>query len=132
MATDNSGYPYLPMLAAGDLSSDAGKIMQKNTTADQVALATAATQVLIGILQNKPAAAGRAATVQVAGIAKVEAGAAITVGDLLTTDGAGLAITFVPTAATVEWIIGIAMTGAAAANEMVEVMLIIQTVSTET
>jgi len=120
------------MLAAADLSAAAGLIMQKNTTADQVALATAATQVLTGILQNKPAAAGRAATVQVAGIAKVVAGAAVTVGDVLTTDGAGKAITFVPTAATVEWVIGFAMTAAAAANEVIEVLLLIQTVSTET
>ncbi len=132
MATDNSGYPYLPMLAAGDLSAHAGKILQKNANADEVALATAATQKLIGILQNKPAAAGRAATVQVAGIAKVIAGAAVTAGALLTTNASGLAITFVPTAATVEWVIGIAMTGAVGANEVIEVLLLFQTVSTET
>ncbi len=132
MATDNSGYPYLPMLAAGDLSAAAGLIMQKNTTADQVALATAKTQVLVGILQNKPAASGRAATVQVAGIAKVISGAAVTVGDLVTTDGNGKAITFSPTAATVEWVIGIAMTSSAGINEVIEVLLLIQTVSTET
>lgn len=132
MATDNTGYPYLTFLADANLAAHAGKIMQKTTVADEVALATAQTQVLIGVLQNKPGAAGRAATVQVAGVAKVEAGAGITVGDVLTADGAGLAITFVPTAATVEWVIGIALTGAGGANEIIEVLLLIQTVSTET
>lgn len=132
MSTDNKGYPFLTMLAAGDLSSDAGKIMTKNTVADQIALSGGQDEVIAGILQNKPAAAGRAATVQVAGIAKVISGASITPGDIVAPDSAGLAITFVPTAASVEWILGIAMTGSAGAGEVVEILLIIQTVSTET
>lgn len=132
MATDNSGYPYLPMLAAGNLSAHAGKIMTKNAVADQIALSGGQDEVIAGVLQNKPAAAGRAATVQVAGIAKVEAGAAVTAGDVVAPNASGLAITFVPTAASVEWVLGIAMTTVGAAGEILEVLLMIQTVSTET
>lgn len=131
MATDNTGYPFLTMLAAGDLSAHAGKIMTKNAVADQIALSGGQDEVIAGVLQNKPAAAGRAATVQVAGIAKVKAGGTVAAGDVVAPNATGLAIKFTPTAASVEWILGICMVGGAN-GEVIEVLILIQTVSTET
>lgn len=47
----------------------------------------------IGVLQGKPAAAGRAADVAVSGITKVVLGGSVTAGDALTPDSNGKAIT---------------------------------------
>lgn len=46
----------------------------------------------IGVLQNKPAAAGRAASVRVLGITRMVAGGVINPGDRVTTDADGKAV----------------------------------------
>jgi hypothetical protein len=72
-----------------------------------------------GVLQNQPDAAGRAAQVAVAGIAKVKAAAAITQGSKVSSNGSGLA----QTAASGHHVLGRAMNSVGAANELVEVLL---------
>jgi hypothetical protein len=47
---------------------------------------------LIGVLQNKPGS-GEFATIAYAGVGKVVAGAAVTAGDVLTTNSSGRAVT---------------------------------------
>jgi hypothetical protein len=55
-------------------------------------LATAATQTLVGIIQNAPLA-GEHATICPLGISKAVAGAAVAVGAKVTTNGSGRVIT---------------------------------------
>lgn len=63
----------------------------------------------IGVLQNDPAAAGRAAEVCIGGLTKVEAGGTIAAGAAVASGATGEAIT----AATGDIILGTAVTGGA-------------------
>ena len=71
--------------ASGDLSTKQYFNVKRHTTEGQCALVAAATDIPIGILQNKPAAAGRAAEVMALGRSKaeVEATTDIAIGDKL-------------------------------------------------
>lgn len=63
----------------------------KVTGVNQVGLATATVDI-VGVLQNKPQVPGQAATVANQGITLVEAGAAVSAGQLLGADSNGRAI----------------------------------------
>lgn len=78
--------------AAGDLSTHQYKFMAMNSSG-QVLLNTVSGGECLGILQNKPSAAGQAATITTGGISKVVAGASFNPGVLLMSTAAGLAIT---------------------------------------
>lgn len=80
---------------------------------------TATTDKPVGVLQNKPGAVGRAATVNVDGISKVVAGAAIAAGSPITFNAAGQAIV----ATTGLTIHGVAMGSAGALADLVSVLL---------
>ena len=56
-------------------------------------LATSGSQMLVGILQNKPDAALKAAEIRRVGISKVVCGGDISVGDEITADANGHAVT---------------------------------------
>lgn len=71
MATEQS-HVCRSYAAAADLSAKQYFLVKHNTTAGQCALVAAITDFPIGILQNKPAAAGRAAEVLVLGWSKAE------------------------------------------------------------
>ena len=77
--------------ANADLSTKQYFAMKLGTTAGQIAIAAAATDYVIGILQNTPAAAGRAAELCVYGRTKaqVEATTDIAIGDALGVDANG-------------------------------------------
>lgn len=77
--------------ANADLSTKQFFLVKRHTTEGQCALVAATTDVPIGILQNKPAAAGRAAMIVVAGKSKaqVEATTDIAIGDNLGPDANG-------------------------------------------
>ena len=64
----------------------------KVTGAHQVGLTTAAGDVVVGVMQNKPQKPGQAATVGISGITNVIAGAAISAGASLVSDGTGRAV----------------------------------------
>lgn len=66
----------------------------------------------IGVLQNTPAAAGRAATVCVGGITKVACGGTITIGNPVASDSAGKAVA----CATNDVILGEALETGASGN----------------
>lgn len=109
-------------LAAADLSASQFCVV-KMSAAKTVALGTAATDVVIGVLQNKPAAAGRAATVRHFGFSKAKAGAVITAGDELSIDSSGRVILAAPATKTTHYLIGRAVTAAAAANDIIEILV---------
>jgi hypothetical protein len=93
--------------ASKDLSEFQYRIMLM-TTADTLVEADAATAVTIGVLQDKPDAAGRVGSVAISGISKVEAGGTVTVGDEVMAGTDGVAI--VATAGS--YVSGIAMSSA--------------------
>lgn len=68
-----------------------------------------------GVLQNKPQA-GEHATVAVEGITKVAAGAAVSVGDLITSAGSGWAAVVASGSAGDKQVIGRALTAAASGS----------------
>lgn len=77
--------------AGEDLSSAQFKFVTLEADG-QVDLADAAGERAIGVLLNKPDAAGKAATVAMTGKVMVEAGASVTAGDQIQTNAAGEAI----------------------------------------
>lgn len=79
-------------LAAADLSTKQFYFVKKNTTAGQFALATTDGEIVSGVLQNKPSAAGAAATVCAFGATKIVAGGTLTAGDYVGTDANGKAV----------------------------------------
>lgn len=80
-----------------------------NTNVDGVALAAAATDALYGVTLNDIPALpdGIGGDIVVTGMARVEAGATIAIGDKLTSDASGLAV---PTTTDNDGIIGTAKT----------------------
>lgn len=84
------------LVAAGDLSAFQYRVMRlsaaKTVNVASHALSSAAAEAPCGVLQNNPAAAGRAATVAYEGLSKVKAGATVTVNAMATTNGSGKAI----------------------------------------
>lgn len=71
-----------------------------------------------GVVQNDPAAAGRAATVGVSGRTKVVAGGVVTAGDEVASDTSGRAVT----AATGDIILGRALSTSANAGEIISII----------
>ncbi len=107
----------LTLEAAGDLS--AGQFLGVIVNTSGLAAVAGAGVVNVGILQNKPAAAGRAAEIMVSGVSKMVAAEAITAGDDIATDAAGKAVD----AATADHVLGLALTDAAADGEIFSVLL---------
>jgi hypothetical protein len=87
-----------------------------------VTLATAATDALIGTTMDIGAAIGERCDVQLAEIAYVEAGAAITRGALITSDAVGRGVAAAPGAGVNNSVIGRALETATAAGDIIRVM----------
>lgn len=102
-------------LSAADKLYSAVKLSGDNT----VVLATAGTDKIIGVLQNRPVQ-GEAAAVAVFGKVKMVASAAISAGAYVTATAGGQAVA---TTTPGHWVIGIALTTAANANEVIEVLI---------
>lgn len=79
-------------LAAADLSSNQFYFVKKNTTNGQFALAATDGEIVVGVLQDKPSAAGAAACICAWGVTKIEAGGTLTAGDYVGTDSSGRAV----------------------------------------
>jgi hypothetical protein len=105
--------------AGADLSSDQFKFVKLNANR-QVILCAAATDVPIGVLQNKPDASGKAAEVMMTGISKVNSDAALTAGNLIGTASDGQADAKIAGTDTTEYIVGQVIQGSGAAAEMAE------------
>lgn len=120
MATTESS-TVVNMVANADLSGDQFKLVQI-TGDNEVGLAAVGTRIM-GVLCNKPGeatgAAGEAAAVAIDGISKVSIGAAVTAGDMVTSDANGQAIV----ATSTNYAIGMFLEAGAAADEVVSVLL---------
>jgi hypothetical protein len=98
------------------------RIVKPGTADDRVTLATAATDALIGTTMDIGAAIGERCDVQLAEIAYVEAGAAITRGALITSDAVGRGVAAAPGAGVNNSVIGRALETATAAGDIIRVM----------
>lgn len=92
MALEGAQIRIPTALAAADLSAKQFYFVKKNTTAGQYALASVDGEIVAGVLQDNPAAAGRAAEVCAFGMTKVAAGGTLTAGDFVGTDANGKAV----------------------------------------
>lgn len=88
-----------------------------------VVAAAAVADFLVGVSGDIAAASGERCDVIMSGIAFVLAGAAITRGAVLTTDASGRAVTAAPAAGTNNSTIGRALESAAAANDVIRVLI---------
>ena len=108
-------------LAAGaDLSSKQYTFVKLSGTG--VISAAAATDVVIGVLQNAPTS-GKTAEVAVDGITKLKASAAISVGALVGTTSTGLAVALTAGTDTTKYVFGQAITAASAASDIITVAI---------
>lgn len=90
MSFDNVNHHVVTLPASGDLSTKQYCGVTVNSSG-QAAIADTDDQV-IGVLQNKPTAAGQGATVAWGGVSKMTAGGSITAGARVTTDASGKAV----------------------------------------
>lgn len=105
--------------AENDLSTHQFKFVEFGAAARQVDLCDAATDLVVGVLQNKPSA-GETAEVMTLGVAKVIASAAIAIGARVGTTNDGRAVT---KSVAADLVAGIARTAAGGAGEYVEILL---------
>lgn len=105
-------------VTGADLSAAQYKLVKMDSSGHAIAFA-AATDIPLGILQNKPTS-GQNGTIGVAGVSKMVCSAAITAGNLIgaASDGRGAPN---PAGASGIYIIGIARTATANANEIFSV-----------
>lgn len=93
----------------------------KVTGAHTVGVADADDTVVMGVLQNKPQYTGNAATVAIRGVSKVVAGKSIAAGSVVYSNASGQAT---DSAAGGGNKVGIALSAASNANEILSVLLI--------
>jgi hypothetical protein len=120
-AGDRLGGDLGSLLAAADLSAATSQyLIVKQTSATQFNITTAATDKPLGILQNRPAS-GQTGEIRVlsGSTSKCVAGAAVAAGVEVMSDGSGRAIT----ATTTNEVVGLALSAAANANELIEVLI---------
>lgn len=110
---DSSQLDALPSRV--DTTGDVNKFAATNSSGKLI-LPSVAGQTVIGVI-TEGAAAGKPATYQNGGIAKVIAGEAIDSGEEIMTNDVGLAVVATGAGSVVA---GVALTAAAAAGEMVE------------
>lgn len=104
--------------AAGDLSAVQYRAMIVDTTGR--ATTSAALGKVIGILQNKPAAAGRAAQIRIAGVSKLEGGAALAEQDYVASNAQG----FGTAAASLnDEVFGVVLTQSGGSGDITDVLL---------
>ncbi len=110
--------------AGEDMTAKKYYIVQLSATGD-IEAGQGATDLLVGVLQNKPNV-NEAALYRFAGTTKVVASAAIAVGALVTTTATGTAVT---TVTDKNVVVGRALEAAAAAGDIIEIQLGIFTLS---
>jgi hypothetical protein len=119
VAYENIKYTVPGLQAGADLSAKQFYFVKNHTTAKQVVVAGDG-EAAIGVLQDKPDAAGKSATVAVApSTSKVVAGGAISAGAKVASDAAGKAAT----AASGEYVQGFALDASTADGDLITVQL---------
>lgn len=104
--------------AAADLSAQRYHFVRWSA-ADTVNMSShSAAEDYAGILQNKPSAANRHASVSVEGVSKIYAGGSVTANDFVTTNGSGRATA----AASGDMVMGRALQAASADGEIITIL----------
>lgn len=101
----------------------AARRVVKFSAAETVIQSAAAGDFHVGVSSDIAAASGENVEVMTHGIALAEAGAAITIGTLLTADASGRVITAAPAAGVNNRHVGIALEAATAAGDIIRVLL---------
>jgi len=102
--------------AAADLSAKQYYFVKLNSSG-QVAVCAAATDVPIGVLQNKPVS-GAMATVVIIGITKINSDEALAAGNMIATSGDGQAQVLVVGTETTVYVAGQCLFASTAAGEL--------------
>jgi hypothetical protein len=114
MATGGSNVVAETYAAAGDLSTKQFYFMKNSsTTARTCTVVTGVTDKPVGVLMNKPAAAGRAAAVATRGRVNVVAGGTVAAGDSIGSHSDGTCVTYAQGTDTTKYIMGICVVGGA-------------------
>ena len=118
------GLEIYPYEAGGDISTKQFYIFKSTTTDRRIAICSDEGDLIVGVLQNTPSAAGQMAAVAVRGISKVVRGAGtITAGIWVCPDSSGRAIPLALANQDEICVLGqvYAINGAANAGEIIEV-----------
>lgn len=99
------------------------RLVKMGSTNDKVTLATAATDMIVGVCNEVGPALGERCDIVVVGVAYIEAGAAIVRGNFVTSDATGRAVVPAPAAGVNNRCIGVALESATAAGDIVGVSL---------
>src|SRR5688572_16446200 len=110
----------IPFQAAADLSGNQFRAVKLDANG-QIAAITAITDSPIGILQDKPGAAGRAGCVMLDGVSKMVGGANIAKGDKIGVDNQGRAVAVIPGTDTTRYVIGICLEDNSVAGGLITV-----------
>ena len=118
MAYDNSkGSVVITLEANADLSSKQYYFVELDANG-KVGACNAATDRPIGVLQNKPDASGKAATVLVMGVSKIVSDAALDENNLIGPSADGQADKKIPGTDTSEFLCGTMLTATGGAGEI--------------
>ena len=119
MAFDGGGEIDKSFAAAADLSTHQFKLVYIDANG-RAALGTAYTSPVMGVLQNKPAAADDVARVRMIGISKVKCGAALNESDFIASNGEGFG-----TATTLDtaYYVGRVLVATGGSGELGEIMV---------
>ena len=109
----------IPVEASADLSAAQFRVMTINSSGQLVQAGVG--DPIAGVLQDGPAAAGRAGQLMLDGVTKVEAGGVVAAGATVKSDASGRAIS--TAAVTTQWNLGIALEGAGGAGELIAVLM---------
>ena len=113
--------PERTLVAGEDMSTKKYYIVQLAATG-LIEVAEGATDLIVGVLQNKPLA-GEGALFRYGGSSKVVAAGVVAIGDFVTTDSAGKAVA---TTTDGNVVIGRALEASATDGDIIEVQLSIQ------
>lgn len=121
MPAFSSDEMFIPgLVASATLAAKQYYVVQASSTAGEVKVgATAASDPILGIVQNDPAA-GEVALVQYGGIAKAAAETSVTFGSRVTTSSTGRVKT---TTTDGDKVVGIALAASSAAGDIIPVLL---------
>lgn len=111
--------------ADADLSAKQFYLVKMTTNPLEVGVCAATGDKPVGILQNKPNAAGKAAEVMIIGISKISSDAGLNEADAIgpASDGQGVAKTLTTGGDSTEYVVGTVIAASGAAGEMAELAL---------
>jgi hypothetical protein len=107
--------------AAADLSTKQFTFVKLDSNGKAAAVA-GTTDVPVGILQNDPSAAGRAAEIMVSGVSEIIAGGALTAGNQVSTDASGRAVAVTAGTDTTRYVVGHVLIGCSNSGERATVL----------